>query len=134
MVAMEGMRKHRQKMLGSATLHATHICGGPAVRRRRVVSPSNILHVHMLSWCGAWVVRERREGTLGVDAPFGTSVDVAVDLVLAKEVELRPPPPPPEKSQLGRFRTELVFKMHLLFQFMGTQLSYLPTMATIHIV
>ena len=31
--------------------------------------------------------------TLGVDAPFGTSVDVAVDLVLAKEVELRPPPP-----------------------------------------
>ena len=72
--------------------------------------------------------------TLGVDAPFGTSVDVAVDLVLAKEVELRPPPPPPEKSQLGRFRTELVFKMHLLFQFMGTQLSYLPTMATIHIV
>ena len=72
--------------------------------------------------------------TLGVDAPFGTSVDVAVDLVLAKEVELRPPPPPPEKSQLGRFHTELVFKMHLLFQFMGTQLSYLPTMATIHIV
>ena len=38
--------------------------------------------------------------TLGVDAPFGTSVDVAVDLVLAKEVELRPPPPPPEKTPL----------------------------------
>ena len=38
--------------------------------------------------------------TLGVDAPFGTSVDAAVGLVLAKEIELRPPPPPPAKSQL----------------------------------
>ena len=38
--------------------------------------------------------------TLGVDAPFGTSVDVAVELVLGKEIELRPPPPPPAKSQL----------------------------------
>ena len=48
--------------------------------------------------------------TLGVDAPFGTSVDVAVDLVLAKEVELRPPPPPPEKSQLELLLERMAFQ------------------------